>query len=287
MNLSYRNERNARAIAAYYNKPIDKPDWYSIKNSADSDEATILIYDALGFPFNDAYGLVREVEGLKDKKIRARINSPGGDLVDAVAIYRAFREHGNVTTVIESMAASSATLLVLGGKERLAYNSSTFMVHEPWVVAAPNIYELDELRDVLGHFSSVLVDIYAEHSTMGKREIKQLMKGSDKADGTFINAKRAKEYGFIDKIIESGKGAKAEFDLSVFANIPNEFKENKELTERDAERILRDAGFSRSKAKAAIAKSKAVEDNSDSTDGKEIEDMKAEVGKLISIFQPK
>jgi ATP-dependent protease ClpP protease subunit len=282
MNLNYRNEKNARAIAAYYNKPLDKPDWYSIQNETEGDEATIIIFDSIGWPYNDASDLVRVVEGLKDKKVTAKINSPGGDLIDGIALYQSFREHGNVTTIIESMAASSATLLVLGGKERLAYNSSTFMVHEPWVVAAPNIYELDELRDVLGHFSTVLVDIYAERSIIGKREIKQLMKGNDKADGTFINAKRAKEYGFIDRIIESGKGAKAEFDLSIFNNLPDEFKENKDLTERDAERILREAGFSRSKAKAAIARCKA--DAVDNKDEMEVEVVKAELNKLLSIM---
>ncbi len=281
MNLNYRNEKNARAIAAYYNKPLDKPDWYGVQNSTD-DEVTIIVADAIGWPYTDASELVKAIEGMKDKKITVKINSPGGDLVDAVAIYRSFQEHGNVTTIIESMAASSATLMVLGGNERLAYKSSTFMVHEPWVVAAPNIYELDELRDVLGHFSTVLVDIYAERSIIGKREIKQLMKGNDKADGTFINAKRAKEYGFIDRIIESGKGAKAEFDLSIFNNPPDEFKENKDLTERDAERILREAGFSRGKAKAAIARCKA--EAADNKDEMEVEVVKAELNKLLSIM---
>ena len=80
-----------------------------------------------------------------------------------------------------------------------------------------------------------------------------------------MNSKVAKEKGFVDTILD-GKGAKSEFDLSMYANIPDEFKIDSNDTEPDKrtiEKALRDVGFSQNKAKAFIArglKAKAEEE---------------------------
>jgi len=261
MNLSYRNRINANAISGIWGKPLDKPDWYKIEASA-GDSAEIIIYDVLGWPFNDIGELVRAVADLRGKSILARINSPGGDLVDAIALYRSFQEHGNVTTRIESLAASSASLLVLGGKERQAYPSSTYMMHEPWLVTVGNSYSHEESMDILSQFSTKLVDMYAESSTTGKREVKQLMKGEDKRDGTWLTAEQARDKGFIKTILQSGRAAKAAFDLSIFAGAPTEVLDNiKEptiFTGFDVERTLRDAKAPKGFAKAAAAACRAA-----------------------------
>ena len=280
MKLNYRNEINARFIAAAFNKPLDKPDWYKIENVSD-DEASILLFDYIGWPYNEAGDFIRALSDLKQGKIVIRINSPGGDVWDANAIHNAIKSHpSKPITRIESLAASAASYIAVAGHKREAYKNAMVMIHEPMTGMYGNQYDLKETADILGQVSDSLIDMYADNTNVGKRELKEMMKNE-----TWMRAKVAKEKGFIDTIIDNGTGAKAEFDLSVFANVPDDFKENKELTERDAERILREAGFSRSKAKAAIAKSKA--ESADNEDGKEIEDMKAGVGKLISIFQPK
>ena len=77
------------------------------------------------------------------------------------------------------------------------------------------------------------------------------------ANETWLSAKEMKEKGFIDTIL-SGKGAKAEFDLSIFSKVPDELKlkaeEKQEPTIRDIEKALRDVGLSNSKAKALLAR---------------------------------
>ena len=47
MTFPYRNEKNARFIAAYYHKPLDKPDWYKVEAISD-DDAEVLLYDYIG-----------------------------------------------------------------------------------------------------------------------------------------------------------------------------------------------------------------------------------------------
>jgi ATP-dependent Clp endopeptidase proteolytic subunit ClpP len=277
MKLNYRNEINARFIAAAFNKPLDKPDWYKIENVSD-DEASILLFDFIGWPYNEAGDFIRALSDLKQGKIVIRINSPGGDVWDANAIHNAIKSHpSKPITRIESLAASAASYIAVAGHKREAYKNAMVMIHEPMTGMYGNQYDLKETADILGQVSDSLIDMYADNTNVGKRELKEMMKNE-----TWMRAKVAKEKGFIDTIIDNASGTKAQFDLSIFANIPNEFKENKELTERDAERILRDAGFSRSKAKAAVARCKA--DAVDNKDEMEVEVVKAELNKLLSIM---
>ena len=142
MKLSYRNEKNARFISDLYGKPLDKPDWYKIENVAD-DEAEILIYDFVGWPFNDAEGFVRAIDGISSQKLTIRINSPGGDVFDAHAIFNAIKAHKAQTiTRVESLAASAASYILVAGKERQAYKNAMVMIHEPMTGFWGNQYEM-------------------------------------------------------------------------------------------------------------------------------------------------
>jgi len=255
MNLSYRNERTARFIAASYNKPLDRPDWYKIENATD-DEAQIILFDYIGWPYNDAGEFVRAIGAMKQGKITIRINSPGGDVWDALAIYNAIKAHpSKPTTRIESLAASAASFIALAGAQKQAFKNTMIMIHEPMTGFYGNQYEHREIADVLEQVSGVMIDMYADNTNVGKRELKDMLKAE-----TWLTAKEAKEKGFIDTIIEAGKPVKAEFDLSIYANCPEGLLEDlgrienqNKPTERQIERALRDAGFSRSEAKALLA----------------------------------
>jgi ATP-dependent Clp endopeptidase proteolytic subunit ClpP len=252
MNLKYRNQRTAEATARYWNKSLDRADWYKIEALSD-DEAEILIYDLIGWPFNDAGEFVRSLSGISAKVITVRINSPGGDVFDAISIFNALQSHkAKIITRIESLAASSASFIALGGKEVQAYRNAMMMIHEPWVYSAGNQYDLREIAEILGKISSNMVDIYAANSNVGKRELREMMKNE-----TWFTAKEAMDKGFIDTIVD-GKAVKAAFDLSMFANVPEGIETQpeggREMTEREIERVLRDAGCSRSFAKYAASR---------------------------------
>jgi len=251
MKLAYRSEKNAEAVARYWGKSLDKPDWYRIEAKDDDNNAEIIIYDVVGWPYNDAFDLIRNLGTIKAKNISVRINSPGGDVFDGVAIFNALKEHpAHVTTKIEGLAASIASIIALAGDEVQAHKNAMYMVHDPWVLAAGNQYDLREIADILGKIGGNMLDIYYDKSNIGKRELKQMMK-----DETWFTAAEAKDRGLIDTILDTG-AAKAQFDLSMFANAPDGItgsKEGKELDEREIERALRDAGASRSFAKMIVA----------------------------------
>ena len=250
MKLSYRNQRNAEIIARYWNKPLDKPDWFEIKAEKD-DVVEIFIYDVIGWPFIDAQEFVTALSGINGKDILIRINSPGGDIFDALAMFNAIGEYkGKLTIRIESLAASSASIIAIAGKEVQAYKNTMMMIHEPWAIAIGNQYDFREMMEILGKISGNIIDTYADNSNIGKRDIKSMMK-----DETWFTAKEMKEKGLIDTILD-GDGVKAKFDLSMFSKTPETLqgqREGREFTIREIEAALRDAGASRAFAKAVAA----------------------------------
>lgn len=250
MKLKYRNQRNAEATARYWNKPLDKSDWYKIE-ALSEDNTEVLIYDVIGWPFNDAGEIIRAMARIDTKTVTVRINSPGGDVFDAMAIFNALQSHkSKVITRVESLAASAASFIALAGKEVQAYQNAMFMIHDPWVLAAGNQYDLREIADILEKISGNMVDIYSQNSNVGKKEIRDMLQAE-----TWFTAKEAKEKGFIDTIID-GKAAKAQFDLSMFAHVPDGFtgNEHDEPIARKYEKALRDVGASKNEARAILAR---------------------------------
>ena len=271
MNLSYRNHTNAEAISRIFNKSLDKPEWYQIKAASDGEESEILIYDYIGWPYNDPVDLIREMADMGD--ILARINSPGGDVFDGLAIYNAFATHkgGNVTMRIEGIAASMASIIAMAGKKVHAYDNAMLMIHNAWAYTAGNQYELSDIADLLGKIDENMVDIYQGKSKIGKRELSQMM-----IDTTFLNAKEAKNKGFVDVIVD-GKAAKADFDLSIYGNVPEGYGQE-ESTEREKERALRDVGFSQKEAKAILAGRREGTQ-------RDVEGIQAEVERITNIMK--
>lgn len=278
MNLKYRNRKTAEAVARFWNKPLDKPDWFKVQAISD-DETEIMIYDVIGWPFISADDFVRALAGITAKTVTVRINSPGGDVFDGMAIFNALKNYsGKVVTRIEGIAASMASVIALAGKEVQAYANTMYMIHEPYAFTAGNQYSLRELADILEKMSGQMIDIYSSNASPGKREIAQMMK-----DEAWLTAKEAKEKGFIDTVLD-GKGAKAQFDLSMFSNVPDgvdSSREGGELTEREIERALRDAGASRSFAKSvAVGRSTGNEG-----DQRDVESLKSSIKAMITTFQ--
>ena len=278
MKLAYRSEKNAEAVARFWGKSLEKPDWYRIEAKDTDDTAEIIIYDVIGWPYNDAFDLVRSLGSIKAKNITVRINSPGGDVFDGVAIFNALKDHeARVTTKIEGLAASMASIVALAGDEVQAHKNAMYMIHDPWVLAAGNQYDLREIADILQKIGGNMLDIYYDKSNIGKRELKAMMK-----EETWFTAAEAKDRGLIDTVLDAG-AAKAKFDLSIFANVPDELedadREGATLSKQEIERALRDAGASRSFAKSIAAR----RSNGDSQ--RDVGSVKADIGKILKLQQ--
>ena len=239
-------------------KPRAKAGIYKIENKADENEATVYIYDEIGWFGIMAETFVKEMEAIKAKTVHVRLNTPGGDVFDGTAIANAIKQHKSKTIIhIDGLAASIGSIIALAGDEIHMAENAFFMFHEAWSFVIGNASNMRDEADLLDKIDGVLAKTYAKKTGKEVNEIKDLMSAE-----TWLTAEEALEMGMIDSIEEDEKDEKAKanlFDLSVFNNVPEKLKFNEEsqkedLTVRDAEKALRDVGFSRNRSKEIIAK---------------------------------
>lgn len=214
------------------------------------------LYDEIGFWGVTAKGFrsrLKEATG----DIVLRINSPGGDVLDGIAIYNDLLAYdGNVKVEITGVAASIASIIAMAGDEIVIAPNAFFMIHNAWTIAVGNRHDFGDVASTLSKIDDALARTYAAQTKTGIRDIKKWMD-----DETWLTAREAVDAGFASSIAEAAASeAKAKFDLSVFGNVPKalvwdgeEETDDAAPTKRDIERALtRDAGWSRSKARAAM-----------------------------------
>lgn len=217
------------------------------------DEATVYIYDEIGWFGIEAETFAKDLNALTAKTVHIRLNSPGGNVFEGTAIANTIKQHKSKTVIhIDGLAASISSIIALAGDEVLMAENAFFMFHEAWSFVIGNADGLREEADLLDKIDGVLAKEYAKKMGIKENEGLDYMKAE-----TWWTAEEALKMGMIDGI-EKDKDEKASatmFDLSVFANVPDILKDvEKELNERDCEQALRDAGASRSRAKEILAK---------------------------------
>lgn len=162
----------------------------------EGEKATIRIYDIIGWPFIEAEAVARELESVNADEIEVQISSPGGDVFEGIAIYNALRAHpANVTTRIDSMAASIASVIAQAGDTRVMLTGSQMMIHEAWGIAIGPAAEMRDLADILDKQTDIIADIYAERSGGDAAEFRQMM-----TDETWFDASETVEAGLADEV---------------------------------------------------------------------------------------
>jgi len=142
---------------------------YDIK--AKGERAELRIYGDIGQSWDedestDARTVAEALDSVRGD-IDVRINSFGGSVADGLAIFNALKRHqGRVTTHIDGVAYSIASLIAMAGDEvRMAANAM-LMVHAPWGMALGNAPEMREMADILDkHADAMLASYNALSST--------------------------------------------------------------------------------------------------------------------------
>ena len=236
-------------------KPRAKAGTYRVENK--SDESTVYIYDEIGWFGLTSEQLVKDINAIDSNVLHLRFNSPGGSVFDGTAVFNAIKQHKSKTiTHIDGLAASIASVIALASDEVRMAENAFLMIHDPWSIVIGNADVMREEADLLDKVGGVIAKTYMDKSGKDEKEIKELMNNE-----TWMTAEEALEMGFIDAIDKNTDDEKARatmFDLSVFANVPETLSEmkatKKDLNQRDLEKSLRDAGYSRNQAKEIVAK---------------------------------
>ena len=185
-----------------------------ISNAADSTSAEIFVYDEIGFWGTTADGFRRELQAIGNKPITVRINSLGGSVFDAAAIYTLLSERRDVTTQVDGVAASAASVIALAGKNRRMSQGGVLMVHMPSVVVDGDSSEIRKALGALDAVTETLISVYSKQTGNSREQVIAWMDGE-----TWFTADQAKQHNFINEITAE-KPITAKLDLSRFKNAP-------------------------------------------------------------------
>jgi ATP-dependent Clp protease protease subunit len=139
------------------------------------------------------------------KDIQLYINSPGGSVTSALAIYDTMQYlKSDVSTICVGMAASAAALLLSAGQKgkRFALPNSEILIHQVMGGAEGQAVEIEiSARHILS-VKNRTNEILAKHTG---QPIAKIERDTDR--DFYMSAKEAKEYGIIDEIISRKKKA--------------------------------------------------------------------------------
>ena len=190
--------------------------WYTIRARASG--AEVLIYDEIGAYGVTAKGFLAELGALpNDAALDLRLNSPGGSVFDAVAIFNALKRHaGEITVWIDGIAASAASYIAMAGDTVVMPQNAFLMIHDPSGLVMGTAEDMRSTAEALDKVKGSLIMGYAAKSGKPDAEIAALM-----AAETWLDAQEALALGLIDRIAEPVKLA-ASFDIARFRNAPAE-----------------------------------------------------------------
>lgn len=181
--------------------------WYNIKAQADG-SADVYIFGVIGWEVMAAQ-FVKDLKAITADEITVHINSEGGSVFDGIAIYNAIRNHGaKITTRIEGIAASMASVIALAGDTRLIADAGFVMIHNPWTWTDGEADDLRKAADVLDKIGEQLAAIYANRLGKSAEEVKEIMDAE-----TWWSADEAIENGFATGKFELVEAAASNLSL--------------------------------------------------------------------------
>lgn len=170
----------------------------------------IISWNSTIYEFNNKMRTIKE-----DEDIELEINSYGGDVFLGIDIMNTLRGHkGKVTAIITGIAASAASVMVMGADTIKAYSNTQLMLHNAWTYAMGNAKELRKVADDLESIGESVLASYTHRLEADK--VKELLDNE-----TYLSASKALELGLIDEIIDSVEVEEVESKL--FENKAKEF----------------------------------------------------------------
>jgi ATP-dependent protease ClpP protease subunit len=240
--MSLRNLPEARTFQRPQNFQWDAPSdvlakWAEMAPvAAGTDDTTISMFDVIGEDFWTGSGVTAKrisaaLRSIGDQDVTVKINSPGGDMFEGIAIYNLLRAHkAKVTIEVLGWAASAASIIAMAGDEIRMGLGTFMMVHNAWGVVVGNRHDMRDAADLFDGFDSAIADIYEARTGMKRANIEALMDAE-----TFMGPSQAVKNGFADIVddgIEQPEGDAKNMDRGLMAR-------------RQTEAALARAGFSR------------------------------------------
>jgi ATP-dependent protease ClpP protease subunit len=161
------------------------------------------------------------------KRLDIHINSPGGSVFEAQAIYSRLADHHSDKVVyVDGLAASAASIVAMVGHKIYIRANANIMIHLPSGIAMGNADDMRTLASALDSITESMINVYAKRTGLDRDELRDLL-----AAETWFSPQDAVEKGFADEVRGVVKAAAIvaekrviingiEHDLSRFHNVP-------------------------------------------------------------------
>lgn len=162
--------------------------------------AEILIYGIVGDSWDglDAATLAPAIAGC-DGDLDIRINSPGGYVMEGLAIVNAIarlKQSGKkVTCHIDGLAASMASVIAVAGTEVVMADNALMMIHNPWTCACGDAGELRAEADKLDLLRDQIVKLYAARTGLTAETLLPMLDAE-----TWLTSEQALEQKFVTTV---------------------------------------------------------------------------------------
>lgn len=160
------------------------------------------IYDWFEYPYTCAEDINRTLLEANGEDIEVIVNSPGGSVYVGSEIYTSLKDYpGKSTGKIVGIAASAASVAIMGVDECLISPTAQMMIHNASTQACGDYREMDKTSEVLQTVNKSILNAYKLKTGLEDEEIKNLMDQE-----TWFTAEQAKEKGLVDEIMFQNKG---------------------------------------------------------------------------------
>jgi ATP-dependent Clp endopeptidase proteolytic subunit ClpP len=181
-------------------------DWFRIENLS-AEEASIYIFDEIGFWGTTANSFVEQLNAVTTPKITVYLNSPGGEVFDGIAIHTALAmSKAHVTTFVTGVAASAASFIAMAGDTIKMARNATMMIHSASGLAWGNAATMRQEADLLDKLTHNIADMYAMQAGGTADEWFSKIENSE----IWYTGQEALAAGLIDEITDSDEPAETD-----------------------------------------------------------------------------
>lgn len=168
--------------------------------AGDGTVATIRMYGPIdswggwwGISAEDMSKVLDQLDDTVDHII-LRINSPGGEVWEGLAILNMLRAHkARVTAVVDALAASAASVIAAGCDEVVMSPGTQMMIHSPWSWVIGPATDMRKQADFLDKIEASIIEVYSDKA--GEQDWAQLL-----ADETWLTGPEAVDLGLADRV---------------------------------------------------------------------------------------
>jgi ATP-dependent Clp endopeptidase proteolytic subunit ClpP len=182
--------------------------------SAKKNAKTVDVYlnDVIGGDYITALDLVDAIPP-DVETINLKINSPGGEVFEGLAIHDFLSQHpAHINVRVTGLAASMASIIAMTGDEITLPVGRRIMIHKPWTWMVGNADDLEKEAEILNSIGDDMALIYSERTGNDVDQVQKWMK-----DVTYFGSDDAVQYGFADLVSEADEvETSTRFNLAAF-----------------------------------------------------------------------